>query len=93
MVRDLVNTPANLLGPVELADFAASLGRRYGATVEVIAGDALDEVYPTIAAVGRGSARPARVAVFRWSGTAAMPMRRLFHCAARAFVSIPEDMT
>jgi leucyl aminopeptidase len=39
--------------------------------VEVIAGDALDEAYPTIAAVGRGSARPARVAVFRWSGTAA----------------------
>ena len=28
MVRDLINTPANLLGPVELAEFAASLGRR-----------------------------------------------------------------
>ena len=25
MVRDLINTPANLLGPVELADFAVSL--------------------------------------------------------------------
>ena len=34
MVRDLVNTPANLLGPVELAEFAASLGKRYGAAVE-----------------------------------------------------------
>ena len=31
MVRDLVNTPANLLGPVELADFAISLGERFGA--------------------------------------------------------------
>src|SRR4051794_10891395 len=64
MVRDLVNTPANLLGPVELADFAASLGNRHGAVVEIAAGDALDSAYPTIAAVGRGSARPARVATF-----------------------------
>ncbi len=71
MVRDLVNTPANLLGPVELADFAASLGKRYGAASEIIAGDALDEAYPTIAAVGRGSARPPRVAILRWSGSAA----------------------
>jgi leucyl aminopeptidase len=69
MVRDLVNTPANLLGPVELADFAISLGERYGAVTGIIAGDALDEAYPTVAAVGRGSARPARVATFRWSGS------------------------
>jgi leucyl aminopeptidase len=71
MVRDLVNTPANLLGPVELAEFAASLGKRHGAGAEIVAGDALDAAYPTIAAVGRGSARAARVATFRWSGTGA----------------------
>jgi leucyl aminopeptidase len=71
MVRDLVNAPANLLGPVELAEFAASLGRRYGATVEITGGSTLDEAYPTIAAVGRGSARPARVTILRWSGSAA----------------------
>jgi leucyl aminopeptidase len=69
MVRDLVNTPANLLGPVELAEFAVSLGKRYGAATEIIAGDLLDEAYPTVAAVGRGSARPPRVATFRWSGS------------------------
>ena len=71
MVRDLVNTPANLLGPVELAEFAASLGRRYGADVEMIGGDTLDKAYPTVAAVGRGSARPPRVAMLRWSGSKA----------------------
>ena len=71
MVRDLVNTPANLLGPVELAEFAASLGRRYGAAVEIITGDALAEAYPTVAAVGRGSARPPHVAILRWSGSTA----------------------
>ncbi len=71
MVRDLVNTPANLLGPVELADFTVSLGKRYGAATEIVAGDSLDEAYPTVAAVGRGSARPPRVAIFRWSGSTA----------------------
>src|SRR5271166_6949312 len=54
MVRDLINTPANLLGPVELAAFAASLGRRYGAAADIITGEALPEAYPTVAAVGRG---------------------------------------
>jgi leucyl aminopeptidase len=71
MVRDLVNTPANLLGPVELADFSASLGKRYGAASEIIAGGVLDAAYPTVAAVGRGSARPARVTIFRWAGSTA----------------------
>ncbi len=71
MVRDLVNTPANLLGPVELADVAVSLGKRFGAATEIIAGDALAEDYPTVAAVGLGSARPAQVAILRWSGSAA----------------------
>jgi len=71
MVRDLVNTPANLLGPEELAEFAVSLGRRSGACTETIAGDALTEAYPTVAAVGRGSSRAARVAFLRWSGSTA----------------------
>ena len=58
MVRDLINTPPNLLGPVELGDAAVALASRYGSTADVVEGAALDEFYPTIAAVGRGSARP-----------------------------------
>lgn len=71
MVRDLVNTPANLLGPVELAEFTASLGRRYGAAIDLVTGNALAEAYPTVAAVGRGSSRPAHVAILRWAGSTA----------------------
>ena len=71
MVRDLINTPPNLLGPVELGDAARTLGLRYGAVVELTEGDALDEAYPTVAAVGRGSARPARVVTLRWQGSKA----------------------
>jgi leucyl aminopeptidase len=71
MVRDLINTPANILGPVELADFTVSLADRYGAKSEVFADMALREAYPTVAAVGQGSVRPPRVVIFRWRGTAA----------------------
>ena len=71
MVRDLVNTPANLLGPVELAEFAVSLAGRYGAAGQIVADEALETAYPTVATVGRGSARSARVAILRWSGSAA----------------------
>lgn len=71
MGRDLINTPANLLGPVELADFAIALGQRYGAATHLAAGDALATAYPAVAAVGAGSARPPRVATLRWRGSGA----------------------
>ena len=71
MVRDLINTPANLLGPAELAEETVQLGRRYRAETSVVSGEALDSNYPTVAAVGRGSARAPAVASFRWSGSQA----------------------
>ncbi|MGH7153190.1 MAG: leucyl aminopeptidase family protein [Acetobacteraceae bacterium] len=71
MVRDLINMPANLLGPAELAEFATALGRHYHATTELVEGDALQSRYPTVAAVGRGSTRLPRVAIIRWAGSAA----------------------
>jgi leucyl aminopeptidase len=71
MARDLINTPANILGPVELADFTVSLADRFGAVSEVFADASLEQGYPTVAAVGRGSARPPRVVTFRWRGDGA----------------------
>ena len=71
MVRDLVNAPANLLGPSELADAGAELGARFGARISRCEGTALDAAYPTISAVGRGSARPPVVLTFEWRGGAA----------------------
>jgi leucyl aminopeptidase len=71
MVRDLVNAPANLLGPAELADATEALGRRFGAQTRRTEGAALVREYPAIAAVGAGSARPPVVAAFDWAGSAA----------------------
>ena len=72
--RDLINTPANLLGPAELAEAARALGAAHGASVEVIEGAALAEGFPAVQAVGGGSPRAPRVAILRWTGRADGPL-------------------
>lgn len=77
MVRDLVNTPANILGPHELADHTVALGARHGARTWLIADVALASEYPTIAAVGKGSSRSPVVVGFAWQGSKATAASRL----------------
>jgi len=72
LARDLVNLPANDLGPAELADAAASLAREFGAAVSVREGETLEQGFPMIHAVGRASARGPRLVDFSW-GEAAAP--------------------
>ncbi len=71
-VRDLVNTAAGDLGPVELADVARELGERHGATVSVIAGRDLERGYPMIHAVGKAAAkgREPRLIELEWGNPA-----------------------
>jgi leucyl aminopeptidase len=71
MVRDLVNAPANLLGPSELADATLNLAAAHDAKPMRVEGEALERDYPAVAAVGRGSARAPVVAGFSWQGTTA----------------------
>ncbi len=56
LARDLINTPANDLGPAELAAAARDLAARHDAGFEEIAGRALDD-FPLIAAVGAAAAK------------------------------------
>jgi leucyl aminopeptidase len=66
-VRDLVNTPAQDMGPAELAAAAESLAAAHNAKLDVVVGDALREQgYRTIHAVGQGSPRAARLIDIRW---------------------------
>ncbi len=71
LARDLINTPANLLGPTELAQAAEELGERFGAATTRISGAALAQRYPAMAAVGAGSERGAEAVLFAWKGSAA----------------------
>ena len=73
MVRDLINLPANLLGPVELAAAARALAQAHNAAVTIHSAAALEQSFPTVAAVGAGSVRPPQVAEFHWQGSAATP--------------------
>ncbi len=67
LARDLINTPAEDLGPPELAQTAVRLAEEMGARCTVIAGDALlEQNYPTIHAVGRASSRAPRLVDLRW---------------------------
>jgi leucyl aminopeptidase len=71
--RDLINTPANDLGPEELALAARKLAEKHKASFRVIVGDdLLKENFPMIHAVGRASSRAPRLIDFSW-GDAAHP--------------------
>lgn len=66
-VRDLVNTPANDLGPAELAAAARALAEGAGARFAETVGDALlAENFPLIHAVGNGSDRAPRLVEMTW---------------------------
>ena len=56
-VRDLVNTPAEDMGPAALEEEAERLAKAHGAQLHVTKGDTLEREYPMIHAVGRAAAR------------------------------------
>lgn len=67
LARDLVNTPANEMGPAELAHAAHGVARDHGAQMTVIEGrELLNQNYPMIWTVGAGSSRPPRLIDINW---------------------------
>jgi len=67
LARDLINTPANDMGPAELEEVARGLAARRGAKMRTIVGDdLLTESFPLIHAVGRASARAPRLIELNW---------------------------
>lgn len=72
LTRDLINTPTNDMGPAELAGAAVDLADAFGASCEVIEGDALlASNYPLIHTVGRASANAPRLIDLRWGDPSA----------------------
>jgi leucyl aminopeptidase len=68
LVRDLVNIPANDLGPEELANASKKVAKAFNkASVKIILGDQLiKQNYPAIHEVGKGSPREPRLIDIRW---------------------------
>lgn len=56
-LRDLVNTPAEDMGPAALEAECDKLARAHKAELTVVRGDALEQGYPMVHAVGRAATR------------------------------------
>ena len=76
LARDMVNTPANDLGPLQIETIAREIAEQYGAQITVITGEGLLEAnYPAVHAVGRAAveARAPRMIEITW-GEADKPL-------------------
>ncbi len=68
LARDLVNEPANVLGPAEFADRAKVLSK-LGVKVDILSESDMKKLgMHALLAVAQGSARPPRLVVMRWNG-------------------------
>ena len=67
LARDMINTPANDMGPDGIEEAARHLASRHKAEISVVTGDALlEQNLPMIHAVGRAAAEPPRLIDMRW---------------------------
>jgi len=70
LVREMVDTPAADMGPLQIETMAREIAEESGATITVITGDALLEAnYPAVHAVGRAAiaARAPRMIEIHWN--------------------------
>ena len=71
LARDLINTPANDMGPEELAAAAQRIAERFGAKFACIVGEDLTrQNFPLIHAVGMASPRAPRLIDLTWGDPA-----------------------
>ncbi|MEP2707738.1 MAG: leucyl aminopeptidase family protein [Roseibium sp.] len=67
LARDLINTPANDLGPEELSNAIVNLFKANGGSGRVIVGkDLTKQDFPMVHAVGRASSRAPRLVDYSW---------------------------
>jgi leucyl aminopeptidase len=67
LVRDLVNTPTEDMGPAQLSDAVTREADRFNAEVKTVSGDELlVRKFPAIHAVGRASNRAPRLVELTW---------------------------
>lgn len=67
LVRDLINTPAEDMGPAELAETMHDMANTYGASFKEVVGEALlEKNFPAIHAVGRAAEKKPRLLELNW---------------------------
>lgn len=67
LARDMINTPAEDMGPAAIQATIEEMAGRHGAEVTATVGDALlDEGYPAVHAVGRAAKEAPRIMELHW---------------------------
>ncbi len=70
-VRDLVDTPAEGMGPAEVEQAVRSVAAEIGGRADAVVGEALlDQGFPMVHAVGRASSRRPRIVTLEWGNPA-----------------------
>ena len=74
LARDMINAPANAMGPLQVETIAREIAAAHGARIDVVVGDALlDAGYPAVHAVGRAApaSRAPRMIEISWGDATA----------------------
>jgi leucyl aminopeptidase len=66
LVRDLINTPTNDMGPEKLAMALREVAQKYDAQIEEVVGEPLRTSYPAIHAVGAAAKEAPRLLFLHW---------------------------
>jgi leucyl aminopeptidase len=67
MGREMINQPANIMGPIGLHEAAEKVAKKHNAAFTAIVGDELlKQNYPTIHTVGRAASEAPRLLDIRW---------------------------
>jgi leucyl aminopeptidase len=69
LARDMINTPASDMGPKQIETIAREIAEAHGARLTVTEGQALEDGYPAVHAVGRAAAphRAPRMIEIAWN--------------------------
>jgi len=66
LARNMINIPANDMGPNEMEAAARSIAEKAKATIKVVKGASLEKNYPLIHTVGKASPRAPRLIEINW---------------------------
>ena len=71
LLRNMINTPANDMGPQELEDVVRSLAAAHKAKIKITSGKELEKNFPLVHAVGDSSPRRPRLIDMSWGAAKA----------------------